>query len=61
MPQAVGSSSTSAPPTAGRNVIDRAFKGFIHWCGLVARYDEHAIVYRGGLVLAAVLLWLTDL
>jgi len=25
------------------------------------RHDKHAIVYRGGLVLAAVLLWLTDL
>jgi hypothetical protein len=24
-------------------------------------YDKHAIVYRGGLALAAVLLWLTDL
>jgi transposase len=44
----------------GRNVIERAFNGFRHWRGLAARYDEHAIVYRGGLVLADVLLWLTD-
>jgi hypothetical protein len=28
---------------------------------LATRYDKHAIAYRGGLVLAAVLLWLTDL
>jgi hypothetical protein len=28
---------------------------------LATRSDKHAIVYRGGLVLAAVLLWLTDL
>jgi transposase len=35
--------------------------GFKHWRGLATRYDKHAIVYRGGLVLAAVLLWLTDL
>ena len=45
----------------GRNVIERAFNGFKHWRGLATRYDKHAIVYRGGLVLAAVLLWLTDL
>jgi hypothetical protein len=44
----------------GRNVIERAFNGFEHWRGLATRYDKHAIVYRGGLVLAAVLLWLTD-
>jgi hypothetical protein len=29
--------------------------------GWPTRYDKHAIVYRGGLVLAAGLLWLTDL
>jgi len=28
---------------------------------LTTRNDKHAIVYRGGLVLAALLLWLTDL
>jgi hypothetical protein len=44
----------------GRNVIECAFNGFKHWRGLATRYDEHAIVYRGGLVLAAVLPWLTD-
>ena len=44
----------------GRNVIERAFSGFNNWRGLATRYDKHAIVYRGGLVLAAVLLWLTD-
>jgi transposase len=43
------------------NVIERAFNGFKHWRGLATRYDKHAIVYRGGLVLAAVLLWLSDL
>ena len=42
----------------GRIVIERAFNGFKHWRGLATRYDKHAIVYRGGLVLAAVLLWL---
>jgi transposase len=31
-----------------------------HWRGLATRYDKHAVVYRGGLVVAA-LLWITDL
>jgi transposase len=39
----------------GRNVIERAFNGVKHWRGLATRYDKHAIVYRAGLVLAAVL------
>jgi transposase len=37
----------------GRNVLERAFNGFKHWRGLASRYDKHAIVYRGGLVLAS--------
>jgi transposase len=45
----------------GRNVVERAFNAFKHWRGLATRYDKHAIVYRGGLILAAALLWLTDL
>jgi len=45
----------------GRNVIERAFNGFKHWRGLATRYDKHATVYRGGLVLAASLTWLADL
>jgi len=35
-------------------------KGFEHWRGLAIRDDTHAIVDRGGLVLAVVLLRLTD-
>jgi putative transposase len=45
----------------GRNVVERAFNGFKHWRGLATRYDKHAIVYRGGLILAAALIWLADL
>jgi transposase len=45
----------------GRNVIERAFNGFKHWRGLATRYDKHALVYRGGLVLAAALIWAADL
>jgi len=45
----------------GRNVIERAFNSFKHWRGLATRYDKHATVYRGDLVLAASLIWLADL
>ena len=31
-----------------------------NWRGLASRYDKHAIVYRGGVVLAALFDWLTD-
>ena len=36
----------------------RAFDGLGNWRGLAIRYGEHAIVCRGGLVLAAALPWL---
>ena len=45
----------------GHIVIERAFNGFKHRRGLATRYDKDPSSYRGGLVLAAVLLWLTDL
>jgi hypothetical protein len=38
-----------------------AINGFKHWRGLATRYDKHAVVYRGALVLAAALLWINDL
>lgn len=41
-----------------RNVIERAFNVFKQWRGLATRYDKHALVYRGGLVLAAIIMWL---
>ena len=41
-----------------RNVVERAINHFKNWRGLATRYDEHALVYRGGVVLAAILLWL---
>jgi transposase len=52
------------PPTfdvedyKGRNVVERTFNQFKNWRGLATRYDKHALVFRGGLVLAAILLWL---
>lgn len=45
----------------GRNVIERAFNTIKHWRGLATRYDKHATVYRGAVILAATLHWLTDL
>ena len=42
----------------GRNVVERAFNQFKNWRGLATRYDKHALVFRGGLVLAAIVLWL---
>ena len=41
-----------------RNVVERAFNQLKNWRGLATRYDKHALVYRGGAVLAAILLWL---
>jgi hypothetical protein len=42
----------------GRNVIERAFNKFKNWRGLATRYDKHALVYRGGMVLVLIVLWL---
>ena len=42
-----------------RNVIERAFNQLKNWRGLATRYDKHALVYRGGVVLASILLWLS--
>ena len=42
-----------------RNVVERAFNHFKNWRGIATRYDKHALVYRGGVFLAAILLWLT--
>ena len=42
-----------------RNVVERFFNRMKNWRGLASRYDKHARVYRGGVVLAAILDWLT--
>jgi hypothetical protein len=39
----------------GRNVIERGFQILKQWRALATRYDKHALTYRGGLVLAAIL------
>ncbi|MGW0595211.1 IS5 family transposase [Streptosporangium sp. NPDC002607] len=35
-----------------RNVVERFFNRMKNWRGLATRYDKHAVVYRGGVVLA---------
>jgi transposase len=41
-----------------RNVVERAFNRIKNWRGLATRYDKHAEIYRGGVVLASIVLWL---
>jgi len=41
-----------------RNVVERAFNHFKNWRGIATRYDKHALIYRGRVVLASILLWL---
>jgi transposase len=43
---------------AGRNVVERGFNVLKQWRALATRYDKHALTYRGGVVLAAILAWL---
>ncbi len=42
----------------GRNVIERSFNDHKQWRGLATRYDKLAVVYRGGVVLRAITIWL---
>lgn len=50
--------SFDATDYKNRNVIERAVNVFKNWRGPATRYDKHALVYRGGLVLAAIIMWL---
>lgn len=40
-----------------RNVVERGFQVLKQWRALATRYDKHARNYRGGLLLAAILIW----
>src|SRR5512141_2134471 len=42
-----------------RNVVERYFNRLKNWRGLATRYDKHALMYRGGMVLASIVLWLS--
>jgi transposase len=42
----------------GRNVIKRTFNQLKASRGIAARYDKHATVFHGALVLVSILIWL---
>lgn len=42
-----------------RNVLERCFNTLKNWRGLATRYDKKVLVYRGGVVLASMLMWLS--
>ena len=44
-----------------RNVVERFFNRMKHWRALASRYDKYAVVYRGGIILAAIVDWLKHL
>lgn len=50
--------SFDAADYKNRNVIERFFNRIKHWRGIATRYDKHAVVYRGGIVVAGILDWL---
>ena len=50
--------SFDAQDYKNRNVVERAFNRLKNWRGLATRYDKHALTYRGGMVLASIVLWL---
>ena len=39
-----------------RNVVERAFNKLKNWRALATPYDKHALIYRGGMVLASIVL-----
>ena len=41
-----------------RNVVERSFNDHKQWRGLATRYDKLATVYRGGVVLRTIVIWL---
>lgn len=43
-----------------RNVVERSFNDHKQWRGLATRYDKLATIYRGGVVLRAITLWLRE-
>lgn len=43
-----------------RNVVERSFNDHKQWRGIATRYDKHAAIYRGGVVLRAITIWLRE-
>jgi transposase len=40
--------------------VERAFNRFKNWRAIATRYDKHAVNYRAGVVIAAIILWLHE-
>lgn len=56
--RATARSASTSRTTSTATVVERAFNTVKNWRALATRYDKYALVYRGGLVLAAILAWL---
>jgi transposase len=52
--------SFNATAYKGRNVVERSFNDLKQWRGPATRYDKLATVYRGGVVLRAITIWLRE-
>ena len=52
--------SFDAATYKGRNVVERSFNDHKQWRGLATRYDKLATIYRGGVVLRAITIWLRE-
>lgn len=68
MPTAPGEDPEGGRPVSydpvlykNRNVVERPFAILKQWRGLAARYDRHAVTYRGAAVLGAIIVWLRAL
>lgn len=43
-----------------RNVVERSFNDYKQWRGIATRYDKLAHVYRGAIVVRAIVIWLRE-
>nr|WP_205308124.1 IS5 family transposase [Oerskovia jenensis] len=41
----------------GRNTVERFFNRIKQWRALATRYDKHAVIFRGAVIVAAILIW----
>jgi len=61
--RAAGGSAGGRPPNFDseaykrRNVVERCFNRLKQWRGIATRYDKKAVNYRGGVLLAGLILW----
>ncbi|MCR1981361.1 transposase [Cellulosimicrobium cellulans] len=41
----------------GRNAVERFFNRIKRWRALATRYDKHTVIFRGAVIVAAILIW----